>query len=116
MAAASWLAPQLPSWNRAWKRTAYGHDALHGVPLSKVFVPGVEGDYNGWRVQSVQIAPVLQDLGSYRGYDHGAEANPDEFGYIRAMLAPVLSSMWPVSRCLLTLLSLSTRTSPANSW
>ena len=46
--------------------------------------------YNGWRVQQVKIAPVLQAVGAYRWRDHGSASDPDNTGYERLLLAPGL--------------------------
>lgn len=56
--------------------------------------PGVEADaaagvyYEGWTIGSVHIKPVAQVLGSVRGSDSGAAANPDNSGYKRILLSP----------------------------
>jgi len=56
--------------------------------------PGSEVDgsigtyYNGWTVSSVKIAPLVEILGSERLHDRGIQADPEDSGYQRVMLAP----------------------------
>ena len=56
--------------------------------------PGLEGDaalginYRGWKLGRVNIAPVAQVIGSWRGRDNGLAAAPDNSGYQRILLSP----------------------------
>lgn len=43
--------------------------------------------YNGWNIGSVKIAPVAQVIDSYRLQDRGVNANHDNSGYERVLLA-----------------------------
>ncbi len=56
--------------------------------------PGIEGDaalginYRGWKLGRMNIAPVAQVIGSWRGRDNGLAAAPDDSGYQRILLSP----------------------------
>jgi hypothetical protein len=56
--------------------------------------PGLETDaavgiyYEGLSLSRVQITPVAQVLGVWRGRDNGAAADPDNSGYQRVLLSP----------------------------
>ena len=56
--------------------------------------PGLEADaaagiyYEGISLGRVQISPVAQVIGSWRGRDNGANAAPDDSGYERVLLSP----------------------------
>jgi hypothetical protein len=56
--------------------------------------PGLEADaaaginYNGFSLGRVNISPVAQVIGSWRGHDNGAAADPDNSGYQRILLSP----------------------------
>jgi hypothetical protein len=58
------------------------------------FRPGLEADaavgiyYDGWSLGRVEISPVAQVIGVWRGQDNGAAAAPDDSGYQRILLAP----------------------------
>ena len=56
--------------------------------------PGLEVDgaagiyYDGLSLGRVKISPVAQVIGSWRGRDNGAAADPDNSGYQRVLLSP----------------------------
>lgn len=56
--------------------------------------PGLEVDtawgiyYDGLSLGRVKISPVAQVIGSWRGGDHGADADPNNTGYQRVLLSP----------------------------
>jgi hypothetical protein len=66
------------------------------LPLLKTgnYRPGIEGDaavgvyYDGLALGRVKISPVAQVIGSWRGRDNGADANPGDSGYQRVLLSP----------------------------
>jgi hypothetical protein len=66
------------------------------VPTLKMggYRPGMEFDgagglyYDGWSLGRVQISPVLQIIGSWRGRDNGSGADPEDSGYQRVLLSP----------------------------
>ena len=58
------------------------------------FRPGLETDaaagiyYDGMSLGRVEISPVAQVIGVWRGQDNGSAAAPDDSGYQRILLAP----------------------------
>ena len=56
--------------------------------------PGLETDaaagiyYESLSLGRVQISPVAQVIGSWRGRDNGTAAAPDDSGYQRVLLSP----------------------------
>jgi hypothetical protein len=56
--------------------------------------PGLEVDTawgvysDGWSVRGVNISPIAQVIGSWRGRDNGAAADADNTGYQRVLLSP----------------------------
>ena len=58
--------------------------------------PGLEVDaaagiyYDGFALGRVNISPLAQVIGSWRGRDNGAAAAPDDSGYQRVLLSPGL--------------------------
>ena len=56
--------------------------------------PGAEFDgalgvyYGGLSLGKVSVTPIAQVIGSWRGRDNGAEANPEGSGYQRILLSP----------------------------
>ena len=78
-----------PSWN--W----FAQVELDVPVLTRnEYRPGIEADaaagiyYEGVHWGRVKISPVAQVLGSWRGRDNGANANPDDSGYERVLLSP----------------------------
>jgi hypothetical protein len=73
----------------------YGQGELD-MPFLKQgdYRPGVEADvawgiyYEGLTLGRARITPIAQIIGSWRGRDNGAAANPDDSGYQRVMLSP----------------------------
>ncbi len=66
------------------------------VPMLKQgdYRPGLEADaaagiyYNGLSLGRMRISPMAQVIGSWRGRDNGAAADPDNSGYQRVLLSP----------------------------
>jgi hypothetical protein len=66
------------------------------LPVAKQgdFRPGLEADaaagiyYDGLSLGRLDISPVMQVLGVWRGRDNGAAAAPDDSGYQRVLFAP----------------------------
>ena len=58
--------------------------------------PGIEADvatgvyYHGWSFGRVEVTPLAQVIGSWRGRDNGDNASPDNSGYQRILLSPGL--------------------------
>ena len=56
--------------------------------------PGLEADaaagiyHDGFSLGRVKISPIAQIIGSWRGRDNGAAADPDDSGYQRILLSP----------------------------
>lgn len=83
------------SWN--W----FGQAELD-LPVLKQggYRPGLETDvaggiyYDGFSVGRVGISPVGQVIGSWRGRDNGPDANPEDSGYQRVLLAPGVEVHW----------------------
>jgi len=66
------------------------------IPFQHVatYRPGNEADgivgagYRGWLVGKSHVTPLLQLIGSYRVHDGGADADPQDSGYERILVAP----------------------------
>ena len=64
------------------------------------FRPGLEADvaggiyYDGLSLGPVNISPVAQVIGTWRGRDNGAAADPENSGYQRVLLAPGIEFDW----------------------
>jgi hypothetical protein len=62
--------------------------------------PGLEANvaagiyYDGFSLGKVRISPVAQVIGSWRGRDNGAAADPDNSGYQRILLSPGVEFDW----------------------
>ncbi|MGN6515244.1 MAG: hypothetical protein ACTHLR_05320 [Rhizomicrobium sp.] len=73
----------------------------HEVTTRDHYTPGSElngaigASYNNWSIGDVGVAPVLQAVVSYRGHDGGAEGDPRNTGYTRALIAPGVAFAHP---------------------
>jgi hypothetical protein len=87
----------------AFHRARFGHShwnwygqAELDVPMLKQgdYRPGIEADtalgiyYDGLSIGRAKISPIAQIIGSWRGRDNGADADPEDSGYQRVMLSP----------------------------
>jgi hypothetical protein len=72
------------------------------VPVLKQgdFRPGLEANvaagvyYDGFSMGKMLISPIAQVIGSWRGRDNGAAADPDNSGYQRILLSPGVEFDW----------------------